>query len=112
MSLFDRIAAAIQPAGLAVYGTSIQYQSPSGAPFTVEGVILPAQPLEEVDAAYQMLWVRASDFAAEPAKGDSVTVAGVSYVVVKVTPDGPITPSGGPNGYYLMANQTDRDPNA
>ena len=101
MSLFNRLAAAAQPAALTVYGTAVIYEQPPAAPFTVVVIAGRPQDIEPLDPAFIHLWVRLSDFLQAPAAGDLVAMDGVNYQVMAVHSE----TRGGGGGAWLSLNQ-------
>lgn len=75
-------------------GTPVAYRPHGGAPFTARGVF--GDPPElimlgdgvEVESSGPQLFVDLVDFDPEPARGDELDVAGGTYTVSDVDPDG------------------------
>lgn len=92
MSAFDAKVAGILDRCLSAFGEQVTYQPnpPLGAAFTLTGVRQTPRELEPAaEGSYIVMLVRLSDFpAGAPAKGDAVTVKGVSYKVYDIANDG------------------------
>ncbi len=79
---------------LAEFGQPTTYTPRGGVAFPLTGIFDAAYQLVslggdvEIDAVGPVLGVRLADFATPPAHGDGVVIAGTSYVVRSVQPDG------------------------
>jgi hypothetical protein len=92
MADFDAKVAGLSAACLAAFGEQVTYQPnpPLGTAFTLTAVREMPREREPVsEGSYIVLFVRLSDFpAGSPAKGDQVTVKGVTYKVYAIDNDG------------------------
>lgn len=90
----DSAFATLHAGTLSVYGQAVAYTPAStGVPENIQAVydanaaVLDMQDGVQVQATAPVIDVRVSDLTTRPKRGDTLTVAGIAYRVVKVEAD-------------------------
>ena len=86
MSRFgDLVAESVDPVILDEFGDEITYTPRGGAAYTLTCVLDSGEAVQTGERVYQTAWAPLSSFTGgEPARGDSVTIAAVTYRVADV----------------------------
>ncbi len=73
---------------LRAFGRLVTYTPQAGSPFQITGILdVGARQEDAAPGTYALLFVRAADFGAPPARGDEVTVGSSIYKVVDLEAD-------------------------
>jgi hypothetical protein len=74
---------------LAAFGREVLYLSNDGGLYTIQGVLEATQQQEEKHpGAFAILFIRLSDLAVTPDRGDEVQMDSITYKVFEVETDG------------------------
>ncbi len=85
---WDAAVGALNAACLATFGREVTFRPSAGAPIVITGILETGARLEENSpGTYALLFIRAAELPAPPARGDEVEVAGASYKVFEIEAD-------------------------
>jgi hypothetical protein len=78
----------VDEACLRVFGRDVVYLPEAGGAVAIRAVFQPAREAEDASpGVYAVLFVRAADLPAAPARGDEVEIGGVRYKVFDIEAD-------------------------